>query len=71
MQQFFRPYSSERGGISPEPWHISHKNIAKSYFSMLSYDFFIHSVEQMDIELKDILLENGYEVYHNYIINID
>jgi LAS superfamily LD-carboxypeptidase LdcB len=71
MQHFFRPYSTERGGVYPEPWHISHKTIAKRYFSMLSYDFFINSVKQMDIELKQALLENGDEVYHSYIINID
>lgn len=71
MGSFFHPYRTERGGVSPEPWHISHKVISQRYFEQLSLSFFISTIEQMDIELKEVLLENAHEVYHKYITNID
>ena len=26
---FFRPYTTDRGGVSPEPWHLSYAPVAK------------------------------------------
>jgi LAS superfamily LD-carboxypeptidase LdcB len=32
---FFRPYASERGGVAPEPWHISHARVAEDCLARL------------------------------------
>ena len=26
---FFRPYTTDRGGVAPEPWHLSHATVAE------------------------------------------
>ena len=28
---FFKPYDSDRGGVAPEPWHISYRPVAQLY----------------------------------------
>ena len=33
---FFRPYAIDRGGVSPEPWHISYAPLSTAYESTLT-----------------------------------
>lgn len=40
---FFKPYQLDRGGIAPEPWHISYQPIADHYEQLLSVEV-MHSL---------------------------
>ena len=33
---FYKPYDVDRGGVAPEPWHISYRPVAQGYFRQLS-----------------------------------
>ena len=33
---FYKPYDVDRGGVAPEPWHISYRPVAEGYFRQLS-----------------------------------
>lgn len=33
---FYRPYAVDRGGVAPEPWHLSYRPIADGYAEQLS-----------------------------------
>ena len=35
---FYRPYQTDRGGVSPERWHLSYAPLAKDYLNQLSED---------------------------------
>ena len=35
---FFRPYTTDRGGVSPEPWHLSYAPVAQRAQAALSVD---------------------------------
>ena len=33
---FYKPYDVDRGGVAPEPWHISYRPVAQGYHRQLS-----------------------------------
>jgi LAS superfamily LD-carboxypeptidase LdcB len=33
---FYKPYDVDRGGVAPEPWHISYRPVAEGYHRQLS-----------------------------------
>ena len=33
---FYKPYDVDRGGVAPEPWHISYRPVAQGYCRQLS-----------------------------------
>ncbi len=35
---FFKPYKEDRGGVAPEPWHISYRPVADKYQRLLSLE---------------------------------
>ncbi|MBF0361304.1 MAG: M15 family metallopeptidase [Oligoflexia bacterium] len=67
---FFRPYECDRGGISPEKWHLSYTPQAYLYDESYTYDFFIQTIEQSEVELKDLILKYQDKIFNNYVKNI-
>jgi LAS superfamily LD-carboxypeptidase LdcB len=68
---FFRPYTTDRGGVAPEPWHLSYAPVAKR-----AQDTF--SVESLGAVLGESQIEGKAEVlaaletnYRNYVVNVD
>lgn len=33
---FYRPYAGDRGGVAPEPWHLSYRPVAARYAALLT-----------------------------------
>lgn len=67
---FYRPYSEDKGGISPERWHLSYSDIAQEYFDLYDLEIFQKNIHQSDIELRETILENIESLYNRYIFNI-
>jgi len=68
---FFRPYATDRGGVAPEPWHLSHAAVAGHAKAALT-------VERLRAVLADSAIEGKEEVlaalepnYANYVLNVD
>ena len=71
---FFRPYETERNGVSQELWHLSYSPIANKYKQAFTYDFFKNFLDQQDkskYALLDSVKENSKELFEKYIINTD
>jgi|TARA_B110000444_G_scaffold63615_1_gene59580 LAS superfamily LD-carboxypeptidase LdcB len=41
---FYRPYAVDRGGVAPEPWHLSYRPIADGYAEQLSASIIIQQL---------------------------
>lgn len=67
---FYRPYDIDRGGVSPEKWHLSYKPISKIYFENYTLDLFEEIIQESEIELKSYILKNLHDLYNKYITNI-
>jgi LAS superfamily LD-carboxypeptidase LdcB len=68
---FYRPYSLDRGGVSPEKWHLSFHSLSRRYLEAYTFSIFKKNIEESQILLKDVLLENADEIYQRFFLNID
>lgn len=68
---FFRPYATDRGGVAPEPWHLSHAPVASAAASRLSLQGLRDVLEASAIEGKPEVLAALARSYSNYVVNVD
>jgi LAS superfamily LD-carboxypeptidase LdcB len=68
---FYRPYQTDRGGVSPERWHLSYNPVAHRIISFYTYPIFKMNILESEIELKNELLENSDEIFQRFFINTD
>jgi LAS superfamily LD-carboxypeptidase LdcB len=67
---FFRPYAQERGGVSPEWWHLSYAPISQRYFEQFTLPFIQSVLSDAEFELKSVVLSSLAEIYNQFIVNI-
>jgi LAS superfamily LD-carboxypeptidase LdcB len=68
---FFRPYSSYRGGVHPEAWHLSFGPVAVPALEAMTPALLAQVVRSSDILGKELLLERIDELHVRYVANID
>lgn len=68
---FYRPYAEDRGGVSPERWHISYHLLSRRYLEAYTFSIFKKNIEESEILLKDVLLDQAVEIYQRFFLNID
>jgi len=66
---FYFPYNEERGGVCPEPWHLSYFPQAKLYQNRFSLDFYLENLKNSPIEGKEILFKEAALIFKKYILN--
>jgi LAS superfamily LD-carboxypeptidase LdcB len=68
---FFRPYATDRGGVAPEPWHLSHAPVARRAQRALSVDGLRALLAASDIEGKEAVLETLDGNFRRYVFDVD
>ena len=68
---FFRPYNTDRGGVSPERWHLSYYPLSRRFLETYTFTIFKNNLESSQIHLKDVLLDNIEEIYQRFLLNFD
>jgi LAS superfamily LD-carboxypeptidase LdcB len=68
---FYRPYRKDRGGVSPEPWHLSHAPTAALYSRRLRPATLRKAIESAEIEGKRALLRALPQLYVRYVRNVE
>ena len=64
---FFRPYDRDRGGVAPEPWHLSFRPLADQCQRAMSLAGLETVLADAELELKGELLPLLPEIYQRYI----
>ena len=64
---FTRPYTEDRGGVAPEPWHLSYMPVARNFEAVLTRDLLFDVLSETRIALKQALLENFDEIYQRFV----
>jgi hypothetical protein len=67
---FFRPYDEYRGGVYPEPWHLSHAEISTAALELLSVELIAATVRASEVLGKEQVLAQLPEIYRKYVVNI-
>ncbi len=68
---FYRPYRIDRGGVQPEPWHLSHWPTANIASQRLRIGMLHRAIQNSQLEGKADLLALLPEVYKRYVRNVD
>lgn len=66
--QFYRPYAIDRGGVAPEPWHLSYFPVAKCYEEVMAPDRLRQVLTESPIALGDTVLKHLDELYERFIL---
>lgn len=67
---FFRPYKYDRGGMYPEPWHLSYAPISEQAIECLTIELLTEITQESEILGKELVLELMPQIYKNHILNI-
>jgi len=68
---FYRPYQTERGGVSPERWHLSYFPLAENYLSSLTEDLVRKVLSESPLLLKDEVVSVLPVIFSKYVRNVD
>jgi LAS superfamily LD-carboxypeptidase LdcB len=69
---FFRPYRTYRGGMFPEPWHLSFAGSARVALDTFDIDMLAATIRQADGMLgRDLVLEMLPEIMARHVRNVD
>lgn len=68
---FYRPYRTYRGGVFPEPWHLSFAPVSTLALERLTPQVFADTVRESDILGRDLVLERIEAFYRRYLANVD
>lgn len=68
---FFRPYKYFRGGMFPEPWHLSFAPVSVDLIRYINPELLTSALRDADILGKKKVLAIIPEIYENHILNID
>lgn len=64
---FFRPYHSDRGGVAPERWHLSHAPLAVRYQRQLKADTLLAALDSEALSLRATVREHWPAIFERYI----
>jgi LAS superfamily LD-carboxypeptidase LdcB len=68
---FFRPYRTDKGGVCPEPWHLSYAPVSVPALEALSLTVLRRAIETSELAGKSQVLARLPEIYTRYVLNID
>jgi LAS superfamily LD-carboxypeptidase LdcB len=68
---FFRPYRTFRGGVRPEPWHLSFAPVAQPALEGLTQVLLRQAIATSEMLGKELVLEMIPELHARYVANVD
>jgi LAS superfamily LD-carboxypeptidase LdcB len=68
---FFRPYRTDRGGVSPEPWHLSYAPLSGPALQALTLEVLTEALEGSDLEGREHVRALLPEIYDKYVVSVD
>ena len=68
---FFRPYTRDRGGVLPEPWHLSYAVVAVPALEALTVGVLAQAIAGSDLCARDWILVRLPEIHARYVNTVD
>jgi len=66
---FFRPYKVYRGGMYPEPWHLSYAPVSMEAIKHVNVELLTSITKEADILGKEKVLKLIPKIYEEHILN--
>jgi LAS superfamily LD-carboxypeptidase LdcB len=64
---FFRPYDHDRGGVQPEPWHLSYAPIAGAALPALTVAVLEQALTGVELAGAEVVLQRLPEIHARYV----
>ena len=68
---FYRPYDTYRGGVLPEPWHLSYAEVSSPAISALTLDVLERTVRDSTLLGKGHVLARLPDIHRRYVTTVD
>jgi LAS superfamily LD-carboxypeptidase LdcB len=68
---FFRPYHTDRGGVYPEPWHLSYAPVSTIALDLLTPEVIEDAVRASAMLGKEAVLDRLGDIHRRYVANVD
>ena len=68
---FHRPYRRDRGGVAPEPWHLSCTAVAHLASRRLRLTHLREAIARAPMEGREAVLDRLPELYERYVRRVD
>jgi LAS superfamily LD-carboxypeptidase LdcB len=68
---FYRPYSIYRGGVQPEPWHISYAPLAEQARQQFSSQLLAASLAQSALDAGSAVQQRLGDLVVQFVYNVD
>jgi LAS superfamily LD-carboxypeptidase LdcB len=68
---FFRPYTTDRGGVHPEPWHLSYAPVSGPTLARLTLDVLYEAISGSELLGREHVLTRLPEIHAKYVMAID
>ncbi len=68
---FYRPYSTCRGGVQPEPWHLSYAPVAEAALQQFSVQVLQQALDEADLAARDAVQRRLPQIVERYVMNVD
>lgn len=68
---FFRPYTTDRGGVSPEPWHLSYAPEAVPAQRALTFEVLRDAVAGSGMDGREPVLARLPQLYERFVLATD
>jgi LAS superfamily LD-carboxypeptidase LdcB len=68
---FFRPFATDKGGVSPEPWHLSYAPVSLPAIELLDLSVLRRAIEGSALACKGQVLARLPEIYTRFVLAID
>lgn len=67
--EFYRPYDRDRGGVSPERWHLSYRPVAEEYYRSYTENLLKDCINKSTMLLKYKVIAMLPEIFERYVLN--
>jgi LAS superfamily LD-carboxypeptidase LdcB len=67
---FFRPYDSDRGGVQPEPWHLSFAPVSVPALARMSTTMLAAALAEVEIEGRATIERRLPELFERYVVAV-
>lgn len=68
---FYRPYRTDRGGVRPEPWHLSYAPVSVPATLLITPDVLSEALGAEAVSGFDVLRARMHHIHAQYVINVD
>jgi LAS superfamily LD-carboxypeptidase LdcB len=73
MQEFgfYRPYRTDRGGVRPEPWHLSYAPLSVAATRAVTPDVLSAALDAEEVLGHEVVRARLVEIHERYVSNVD